>query len=278
MTDNTARLPVLTDFSDRHAQGLARHDLRLLHERCRRASAGAFRSFNESLGITTAKGARRLIAKIDQSYAGTTWARRVRSDRHGTYAGWLTPVVDADNIAVCCVSLCVYSRAPARLRQWPWLVVPKHAIARSHQRLRDSDWRAVQSELRAAAMQAAAVQVLSMALGLKQFAIPALHGLLIGEVGKHSLRGKTFIVPPYSRRWGDVFDAWVRFQAHLPAAGSRAIEEIALDHELPELHETCMALADEFAPFEFLKEPYAPGRDRVGDLWQAAREQRDRAG
>lgn len=277
MTDNTARLRVLTDFSDRHAHGLARHDLRVLRERCRRAKDGAFRTFNESARIRTAKGARRLIAKVDQSYAGTTWARKVRSDRHGTYAGWLTPVVDEDNIAVCCVSLRVYANASARLRQWPWLVVPKHAIARGHQRLRESDWRAVQSELRAAALQAAAVQVLSMALGFKQFAIPALHGLVIGEVGDHCLRGKTFIVPPYSRRWGDVFDAWVRFQAHLSPAGARAIEAIALDHELPELEATCIALADELAPFEFLRDPYEPGRDHVGDLWEAAREQRDRA-
>ena len=277
MTDNTARLPVLTDFSDRHAHGLARHDLRVLRERCRRASDGAFRTFNESPGITTAKGARRLIAKVDRSYGETCWARQVHHDRRGTYAGWLTPVVDEDTIAVCCVSLRVYAGSAARLRQWPWLVVPKHAIARGHQRLRDADWRAVQSELRAAAMQAAAVQVLSMALGLKQFAIPALHGLVIGDVGEHSLHGRTFIVPPYSRRWGAVFDAWVRFQAHLPAAGAHAIEAIALDHELPELHETCMALADEFAPFEFLREAYRAGADHVGDLWEAAREQRDRA-
>ncbi len=276
MTDNTARLRVLTDFSDRHAHGLARHDLRVLRERCRRASDGAFRTFNESPGITTAKGARRLIAKIDRSYAATTWARRVHSDRRGTYAGWLTPVVDEDTIAVCCVSLRVYAGSAARLRQWPWLVVPKHAIARGHQRLRDSDWRAVQSELRAAAMQAAAVQVLSMALGLKQFAIPALHGLVIGDVGEHCLHGRTFIVPPYSRRWGEVFDAWVRFQAHLPAADARAIEAIALDHELPELEATCMALAEELEPFEFLREPYRAGADRVGDLWEAARQQRDR--
>src|SRR5688572_30320532 len=187
MGDNTARLPVLTDFSDRHAHGLARHDLSVLRERCRRASAGAFRTFNESQGITTAKGARRLIAKIDQSYAGTTWARQVRRNRHGTYAGWLTPIVDEDTIAVCCVSLRVYANSAAGLRQWPWLVVPKHAIARGHQRLRDSDWRTVQSELRAAAMQAAVVRVLSMALGFRQFAIPALRGLVIGDVGEDCL-------------------------------------------------------------------------------------------
>ncbi len=276
MTDNTARLPVLTDLSDRHAHGLARHDLRVLRDRCRRAKDGAFRSFNETHGISTAKGARRLIAKIDRSYEGTAWARNVRRDRRGTYAGWLVPIVDEDTIAVCCVSLRVYAGSASRLRQFPWLVVPKHAIARSHQRLRDSDWRAVQSELREAAMQAAAVQILSMALGLKQFAIPALHGLVIGEVGKTCLYGKTFIVPPYSRRWGEVMDAWLRFQLHLGSAGKRALEAIALDHELPELQDACTALAEELEPFEFLYEPYLPGQDRVGDLWQAAREQRDR--
>jgi hypothetical protein len=278
MTDNTARLPVLTDISDRHAHGLARHDPRVLRDRCRRAGDGAFRTFNESHGIKTAKGARRLVAKIDQSYAGTAWARQVRHDRRGTYAGWLVPLVDEDSIAVCCVSLRMYVGAAARLRQFPWLVVPKHAIARSHQRLRDSDWRAVQSELREAAMQAAAVQILSMALGLKQFAIPALHGLVIGDVGETCLYGKTFIVPPYSRRWSGVMDAWLRFQLHLGEAGKRAIEAIALDHELPELQDTCSALARELEPFEFLHEPYRPGADAVGDLWEAALAQRERTG
>jgi hypothetical protein len=47
--------PVITD---RHANGLARHDLRELRQDCRRASEGGFRKFNESNDITTAKGAR----------------------------------------------------------------------------------------------------------------------------------------------------------------------------------------------------------------------------
>ncbi len=261
------------DLSDRHANGLARHDLRVLRERCRRASDGAFRNFNESEGISTAKGARRLIAKIRRSLNGTVWAHRAHSDRRGTYAGWLIPVVHEEEIAVCCVSLRVPADSAARLRQWPWLVVPKHAIARGHQRLRDADWRAVQSELREAALQAAMVQILSMALGLKQFAIPAVHGLVIGDVGESCLHGKTFIVPPYSRRWGDVFDAWLRFQQHLTPEGSAAIEAIALDHETPALQATVEALGEEFEKFGFLSEAYVRGDDYVGDLWEAARGQ-----
>ena len=276
MDDNTARLRALTDFSDRHAHGLARHDLRALRDNCRRAKEGAFRTINESQRLRTAKGARRLMAKVDRSYAGTAWARQDHRDRHGTYASWLVPVVDEESIAVCCVSLRMQARSSASLRQWPWLVVPKHAIARGHQRLRNADWLTIQAELREAAMQAAVVQILSMALGFKQFAIPALHGLVLGEVGEHCLYGKTFIVPPYSRRWGAVFDAWVRFQAHLSAEGAQAIEAMALDRELPELQPTCLALVDELEQFEFLREPYAPGPDPVGDLWEAARAQRDK--
>ena len=116
-----------------------------------------------------------------------------------------------------------------------------------------------------------------MAIGLKQFAIPALHGLVIGDVGETCLQGKTFIVPPYSRRWGAVFDAWMRFQQHLSPEGAQAIEAFALDHETPALHETVEALGAELEPFEFLREPYAPGEDVVGDLWEEARRQRDRA-
>lgn len=276
MTDRPPPPPPAQDISDRHARGLARHDLRELRERCRRASEGGFRKFNESERITTGKGARRLIAQIGRSFETTAWAHRTHADRRGTYAGWLVPVVEEDQIAVCCVGLRLLVGS-ARLRQWPWLVVPKHAIARGHQRLRDADWRAVQSELREAAMQAAAVQVLSMAIGLKQFAIPALHGLVIGDVGEACLHGKTFIVPPYSRRWGAVFDAWMRFQQHLSPEGSQAIEAFALDHETPALEATLDALGAELGAFDFLREPYAPGEDVVGDLWEEARRQRDRA-
>jgi hypothetical protein len=277
MTDRPTPPPAAQDITDRHAHGLARHDLRELRERCRRASEGGFRKFNESRNITTAKGARRLIAMVGRSFEATAWSHRAHADRRGTYAGWLVPVVEEEQIAVCCVGLRMLVGGSARLRQWPWLVVPKHAIARGHQRLRDADWLAVQSELREAAMQAAAVQVLSMAIGLKQFAIPALHGLVIGDVGETFLQGKTFIVPPYSRRWGAVFDAWMRFQQHLSPEGTQAIEEFALDHQTPALPATVEALGQELDAFEFLREPYAPGEDVVGDLWEEARRQRDRA-
>ena len=263
-------------ITDRHAHGLARHDLHELRERCRRASEGAFRKFNASDAITTGKGARRVIAKVDHSFEGTAWACRAHTDRHGTYAAWLVPLVGEDEIAVCCVSLRMPVGAGVRLRQWPWLIVPKHAIARGHQRLRDADWLAVQSELREAAMQAAAVLLVSMQLGLRQFAIPAVRGLLIGEVGEVCLQGKTFIVPPFSRRWGSVLDAWVRFEQHLPKEVSTAIEDLALDHETPEHEAAVAALAKELADLDFLREPHEPGEDIVGDLWEAARAQQDR--
>jgi hypothetical protein len=277
MSDNTARLRALvpSDFSDRHAHGLARHDLRLLRERCRRANDGAFAHFDASDRIRTTKGARRLIAKIDAGYGATAWARHAWRDRRGTYAGWLVPVVGEETIAVCCLSLrlCVGQRA--RLERWPWMTVSKHVIARGHQRLRDADWLAMQSELREAAMHAAVVRVLSMAHGFRQFAIPVPHGLVIGDVDERCLRGRTFIVPPYSRRWGEVLDAWLRFQAHLPREGMQAIERLALDEQTPALEATVDALARELEPFEFLREEYMPGHDAVGDLWTAARRQQN---
>lgn len=273
MTDARTTSAAPIDFSDQHAHGLARHDLRQLQARCGRASDGAFRKFNASEGISTAKGARRLVAKIARGYEGTAWAQRAHADRRGTYAGWLVPVVHDEDIAVCCVSLSVPAGGAAQLRQFPWLIVPKHAIARGHQRLHDADWLAVQSELREAALQSALVQLLSMSLGLRQFAIPALHGLLIGDVGENCLYGKTFIVPPYSRRWGAVLDGWLRFQQHLSREGNDAIEAIALDHEMPALAETAEALGEEFERFRFLRDAYIRGNDHIGDLWEAARGQ-----
>ena len=265
-------------ITDTHAHGLAGHDLRLLRDRCRNARDGAFRKLRETDPVTTGKGARRLLAKIGQSFAPTAWAQRVHTDRRGTYAAWLVPVAGADEIAVCCVSLRMSVKAPAEIRQWPWMIVPKHAIARSHQRLADADWAAIQSELHVVALHAAAVQILSIALGLKRFAIPAIHGLLIGDVEEEVLRAKTFIVPPLTRRWGAVLDAWLRFEQRGSPEWTRAIEDLALDHPTPVLEETLSALGEELsAPeFGFLRRPHEPGPDVVGDLWEAARAQAGR--
>lgn len=241
----------------------------------RGASAGAFRLVRESDPVTTAKGARRRIAAIGRNLDRTAWARSARSDRQGTYAAWLTPEANADSIAVCCVSLRMPAGALAELRQWPWMIVPKHAIARGHQRLRDADFVHVQSELRVVAVQAAGVLLLSRALGLRQFAIPAIHGLLIGDVDEDVLVAKTFVVPPFSKRWGKVLDAWIRFEHCGSLEWTRAIEDIALDHVTPALADALGALGAELTgpEYEFLRLPHEPGPDVVGDLWEAARGQ-----
>ena len=265
-------------ITDTHAHGLAGHDLRLLRDRCRGATAGAFRQVRESYPVKTAKGARRRIAAIGRGLDRTAWAHSARTDRQGTYAAWLTPEASADTIAVCCVSLRMRAGAPSELRQWPWMIVPRHAIARGHQRLGDADWAGVQSELRVVAVLAAAVELLSRAMGLCQFAIPAIHGLLIGEVAEDALRATTFIVPPFSKRWGAVLDAWIRFEQRSSPEWTRAIEDLALDHVTPALGEALEALGAELgAPeCEFLRRPHEPGPDVVGDLWEAARAQQTR--
>jgi len=265
---------VITDI---HAHGLAGHDLRLLRDRCRSAHEGAFRTVRETQHITTGKGARRLLATVDASVGPMAWLRRAHTDRRGTYAAWLVPMTDAESIAVCCVSLKIPVGAGAELRQWPWMIVPKHAIARGHQRLRDADWTAVQSELAVVAAHAGAVLLLSLTAGFRQFAIPAIHGLLIGDVEDDVLRARTFIVPPFSRKWGAVLDAWVKFEHRGSAAWTKAINDAALDHEVPALHDALAALDRELADFEFLRRPHEPGPDVAGDLWEAARAQAARS-
>ena len=234
-------------ITDTHAHGLAGHDLRQLRDRCRGTSDGAFRLVRESDPVTTAKGARRRVAAIGQELQRTAWAHRAHTDRHGTYAAWLAPEASAESIAVCCVSLRLHAGALSELRKWPWMIVPRHALARGHQRLGDADWAAVQSELRIVAVHAAAVMLLSKALGMKQFAIPAIHGLLIGDVDEDTLIARTFIVPPLSRRWGAVLDAWLRFEQHGSPEWTRAIEDIALDHLTPPLVGALEALSAEFS-------------------------------
>lgn len=267
-------------ITDTHAHGLAGHDLRQLRDQCRDASAGAFRLVRESDPVTTAKGARRHIAAIGRGLARTAWAHRARTDRHGTYAAWLAPEASAEFIAVCCVSLRMHAGALTQLRKWPWMIVPRHAIARGHQRLGDADWAAVQSELRIVAVHAAAVMLLSKALGMKQFAIPAIHGLLVGDVDEDSLIAKTFLVPPFSQRWGAVLDAWLRFEQRGSPEWTRAIEDVALDHVTPALVDALEILGAELSGhgFGFLRRAHEPGPDVVGDLWEAARGQQTRDG
>ncbi|MBM5810667.1 MAG: hypothetical protein FJ191_01685 [Gammaproteobacteria bacterium] len=264
------------DITDTHAHGLARSDLRGLRDRCRNARDGAFRKVRETEWIRTGKRARRMLEEVDRGYATTAWARWAATDRHGTYASWLLPNTEGDALAVCCVTLNIPIGAGAVIRQWPWMIIPAHAIARGHQRLRAPDWAEVQSELRVAALHASAVLLVSQALGLSQFAIPAIHGLLIGDVEDEVLRARTFIVPPLSQRWGSVLDAWLRFEHGGCPAWTEAIEQIALDRETAELQPALVALAGELDRFEFLRREHEPGPDVVGDLWEAARQQADR--
>lgn len=234
---------------------------------------GAFRTVRGTARVKTGKGARRLLATVDASYAPMAWAARHATNRRGTYASWLVPMADAERIAVCCASLAIPTRAAAELRQWPWMIVPKHAIARGHQRLRDADWTSVQSELRVVAQHAGAVLLLALATGHRQFAIPAIHGLLIGDVEDNVLHARTFIVPPFSKRWGAVLDAWLKFEHGGSPAWSRAINDAALDQQTPALIDALTALSMELADCDFLARPHEPGADISGDLWEAARAQ-----
>jgi hypothetical protein len=92
------------------------------------------------------------------------------------------------------------------------------------------------------------------------------------------LRATTFIVPPFSKRWGAVLDAWIRFEQRSSPEWTRAIEDLALDHVTPALGEALEALGAELsAPeCEFLLRPHEPAPDVVGDLWEAARAQQTR--
>ncbi len=258
-------------ITDRHANGLAGHDLRQLREKCGAAAEAAFHKFRTTGAVTTAKGARRRLAVIDKSYGPVAWHQSAKVDRHGTNAAWLVPLVDDDSIAVCRATLTMPAGDRARLEQRPLMVVPKHAIARSHQRLRVTDWTAVQAELRTVALYAVAVHAISTGLGMKQFAIPAVRGLVLGDVGEDILVGKTFIVPPLADRWNLVLNAWLRFEQRSSARWMRAIEDLALGFESRELPNVLEALAEELAACEFLRKPYQRGNDRVGDLWEAAR-------
>jgi hypothetical protein len=260
-------------ITDRHANGLAGHHLRQLREKCQAASDAAFRKFRKTGPVTTAKGARRRLAVVGKSYDRVAWLHRAQVDRRGTYAAWLVPLADNESIALCRATLTMPANTAATLEQRPLMIVPKHAIARSHQRLQVTDWTSIQAELRTVALYAVAVHAISTGLGMKHFAIPAVHGLVLGDVTENILVGKTFIVPPLANRWNLVLNAWLRFEQRSSVPWMRAIEDLALGFDSSVLPEVLGALWEELESCDFLRKPYQPGNDRVGDLWEAARRQ-----
>jgi hypothetical protein len=69
---------------------------------------------------------------------------------------------------------------------------------------------------------------LCKSFGYRQFAIPALHGLLVGNVTQDCLHAKTFVTRPLSRRWNAVLDAWLRLEQRSSYAWTCAMEKAAL--------------------------------------------------
>jgi hypothetical protein len=157
------------------------------------------------------------------------------------------------------------------------MIIDKHAIARSHQRLRQTDWTLVQRELKTVGTLAAGVFIVATAIQLKQFAIPAMHGLFVGEVADDCLLAKTYLTAPLSKRWSSVLDAWIRFEQQGSQEWTDAIEAVALHHDSPQLNKPLAALAEQLLLFPFLRTPYQPGVDLVGEFWSAAREQASRS-
>jgi hypothetical protein len=260
-------------ITDRHAHGLAGHDLRLLAEECQTTKESVFGTFQRLPSVSTAKGARRQIRHIDARYSKTAWAHGIYEDRRSISASWVIPAATTDTFSICCAKVTLRVGGDAQLKQWPTLIIDKHAIARSHQRLDNADWEMVQQELRSVALLAAALEILCKSLGYKQFAIPALHGLLVGDVTQDSLHAKTFVTRPLSRRWNSVLDAWLRFEQRSSYAWTHAMEEAALGHITDALIPPLAALAEELSAFGFLRQQYVRGRDTLGELWTAARRQ-----
>jgi len=260
-------------ITDTHAHGLAGHDLRLIAAECRAQKDGAFREFKELPAVATAKGARRQVAQLDGRLGQLAWDRDISKDRHRVKAAWLLRTASDAALSVCCVTLKLHTGGDAQMRQWPWMIIDKHAIARSHQRLGESDWFAIQEELRPVARLSAAVLILSRALGFRQFAIPACRGLLVGDVAEDCLHAKTFITGPMNRRWSSVLDAWIAFEQQSCFEWNAAIEAAALDEVTPQLDAPLAALAEQLRALPFLMREYRRGHDTVGELWQAARRQ-----
>lgn len=263
------------DLSDTHAHGIAKYFLRTRAEASMHALARAHREFDRHDLASTRKGIRRLLSLIHRHLGRHAWAQESWTDRHATKGVWLLPEFDRDELTTTRLVIQSHARQLCTWRLHRELTVPLHAIARSHQRLHRVEWERVEQELRICAIHAKAVHIVSRALDFEQFGIPAFNGLLVGDVEETRLRARTYLTPPFSRKYRSLLDVWTRFSLHRGHRGLDDFRAIAFDHDRPDAEALLVRLASELASPElaFLGTNHEPGNDHVGLMWETARSQ-----
>lgn len=262
-------------LTDTHAHGLARHFLSLQMQATHEAYRAALSEFQEIHPPRTTKGVRRLFRSIESRLSGHAWFQSTWSNRQETTGVWVLPLFKRDQLDVVRVTVSAPTTRRMRWRAHDLLSIHLHAIARGHQRLHESEWPAVEQELRTCVLYANAVAEVAKQRSHLGFGIPALNGLLIGEINDGCPVAKTFITPPLAPRHERLLDAWVAFTISRPDQQMDEFAALMLGAENANQEDLIDALGSALSSrhLDYLKRPHEPMEDPVTALWEAAREQ-----
>lgn len=154
------------------------------------------------------------------------------------------------------------------------LTASAHAVERLFLRLNTLALDAVVAELQDAMLLALPLWTVGLSLRLRQVALPTSSGVFICDLDPHRpyLTAKTWIGHAgLGPRWASVVAALAR--ALVAGGGVAALAEAlgsgigaALDDERSVVF---AQLAEALASFPWLREPYVPRPDAVGDAWKA---------
>lgn len=262
-------------LTDTHAHGLARHFLASQMKPTHAAFQGALAFFERTRSPRTSKGVRRQLNHIQERLRSHAWFQSSWMTRRETVGVWVLPLIERDQLNVLRITVSSSTTRHGQFKSEILLTIPLHAIARGHQRLHDAEWPAVERELRTCALYAVAVTKVASRLGLVGFGIPAVNGLLVGDIENGHPAAKTFITPPLSVRHAQLLDAWLAFTISRSDEWERQFQALMLGADDPGEVGLINALGNAFthSHLEYLKKPHEPLDDTVGAMWEAAREQ-----
>ena len=144
------------------------------------------------------------------------------------------------------------------------VVISGHALERLFQRTDSIDWNVIRDCLAGATLFANAVVPAWLTSGCKQCAVPAEKGMLVGQIAGGVISLRTFLPETQlGLRWEALYHDLKRFSVE----HGKAINEAALGS-----NEDASLAFGAFLSTEsrrWLRQPYAPGRDRQEDAWRA---------
>lgn len=264
-----------TVITDSHAHGIARYFLSTRTSASAESICRAREAFDDAGIPATRKGVRRLFAAIHHHLDRRAWIQESWTDRHESRGVWLIAMFDREELAVVRVTVTSHRKSLTTWTVRKVLGVPLHAIARGHQRIHDTEWAAVEEELKLCALFARAVHGVSGRLSLRQFGIPAFSGLLVGNVEADHLQAKTFVTPPFSSRHQTLLDAWMRFSLYGPGSDLDLFTALTMERRHPGTRTMLEQLESELADpkLTFLASTHESGIDHAGVMWEMARAQ-----